>query len=199
MTIEQPQRRPGRPRNEDADREIIAATLRLLAEQGYERTSIEAVATMADVTRATVYRRYPTKPELVCAAVGSYPDDAELSDPDDVRGFLVNMMTTFREGVRECDGVAICSTLYLNRQEHPEMLEEFERRVIAPRQQRMRAVLDAGVANGVLRPALDSEMIVAMLFGAGIQRMLTGHDLPETWPERVVDAIWPLLAPAPTA
>ena len=62
MTIEQPQRRPGRPRNEDADREIIAATLRLLAEQGYERTSIEAVATMADVTRATVYRRYPTKP-----------------------------------------------------------------------------------------------------------------------------------------
>jgi hypothetical protein len=95
--------------------------------------------------------------------------------------------------------VAICSTLYLNRQEHPEMLEEFERRVIAPRQQRMRAVLDAGVANGVLRPALDSEMIVAMLFGAGIQRMLTGHDLPETWPERVVDAIWPLLAPAPTA
>src|SRR6267154_1333474 len=115
MTIEQPQRRPGRPRNEDADREIIAATLRLLAEQGYERTSIEAVAAEADVTRATIYRRYQSKPELVCAALGAYPDLAALKQPDDVREYLVHSMKAFRDGVRECDGVAICSTLYLNR------------------------------------------------------------------------------------
>ena len=48
-----------------------------------------------------------------------------------MREYLVDSMKAFRDGVRECDGVAICSTLYLNRQEHPEMLEEFARGNIA--------------------------------------------------------------------
>jgi AcrR family transcriptional regulator len=194
MSTDQQRRPPGRPRNEEADREIIAATLRLLAEQGYERTSVEAVAAEADVTRATVYRRYPSKSELVCAALGAYPDIRDLTEPTDVRDFLVHAMTAFRDGVRECDGVAICSTLYLNRHQHPEMLEEFARRVVEPRQARVRAVLDAGVERGSLRPGLDTGMIVSMLFGAGISRMLIGDDLPETWPQQVVDAVWPMLA-----
>ena len=45
--------------------------------QGYDRLSVEAVAAEADVTRATIYRRYPSKAELVCAALSAYPDDVE--------------------------------------------------------------------------------------------------------------------------
>ena len=197
MSTDQQRRPPGRPRSEEADREIIAATLRLLAEQGYERTSIEAVAAEAEVTRATVYRRYPTKPELVCAALGAYPDVDDINQPADVREYLVQAMTAFRDGVRECDGVAICSTLYLNRHQHPEMLDEFARRIVEPRQARVRAMLDAGVERGSLRSGLDTEMIVSMLFGAGIQQVLTGGDLSEAWPRRVVEGVWPLLAPPP--
>ena len=70
MTITDPTPRPpGRPRNQDADRQIVAATLRLLSREGYDRTSIEAVAAEAGVTRATVYRRYATKADMVTAAV----------------------------------------------------------------------------------------------------------------------------------
>jgi len=39
-------------------------------------------------------------------------------------------------------------------------------------------------------------MIVSMLFGAGIQQMLTGRTLARDWPERVVGAVWPMLEPA---
>jgi AcrR family transcriptional regulator len=188
-------RPPGRPRNEDADREIVAATLRLLAEQGYDRTSMEAVAAEADVTRATVYRRYASKAELVCAALSTYPEDVHISDPSDVRGFLVNLLSAFREGVQSCDGVAICSSLYLNRHEHPEMLDEFRRGVVEPRRQRMGSVLESAIAAGQVRAGVDVEMIVSMLFGAGIQHMLTGHTLPPGWPERAVAAVWPMLEP----
>ena len=189
-------RRPGRPRNEDADREIVAATLKLLAEQGYDRTSMEAVAAEADVTRATVYRRWPSKAALVCAALSAYPDVVHPSDPEDVRGFLVSMLSAFREGVQECDGVAICSSLYLNRDEHPEMLEEFRRSVVEPRMNRMSSMLEDAMAAGGVREGVDVEMIATMLFGAGIQRMLTGGTLPPEWPERAVAAVWPLLSPA---
>jgi AcrR family transcriptional regulator len=196
LTTDVPRRPPGRPRNEEADREIIAATLRLLPVQGYDRLSVEAVAAEADVTRATIYRRYPSKAELVCAALSAYPDDASVGDLADVRSYLVTLMAVFRSGIQECDGVAICSSLYLNRDEHPEMLEEFRRTVVDPRMERMRAVLEAAAAAGHVRKGIDVEMVVTMLFGAGIQRVLTGGTLDDAWPERVVAAAWPLLDPA---
>jgi AcrR family transcriptional regulator len=196
LTTDVPRRPPGRPRNEEADREIIAATLRLLPVQGYDRLSVEAVAAEADVTRATIYRRYPSKAELVCAALSAYPDDASVGDLADVRSYLVTLMALFRSGIQECDGVAICSSLYLNRDEHPEMLEEFRRTVVDPRMERMRAVLEAAAAAGHVRKDIDVEMVVTMLFGAGIQRVLTGGTLDDAWPERVVAAAWPLLDPA---
>lgn len=196
LTTAVQRRAPGRPRNEEADREIIAATLRLLPVQGYDRLSVEAVAAEADVTRATIYRRYPSKAELVCAALSAYPDDASVGDLADVRSYLVTLMAVFRAGIQECDGVAICSSLYLNREKHPEMLEEFRRSVVDPRMERMRAVLEAAAAAGHVREGIDVEMVVTMLFGAGIQRVLTGGTLDDAWPERVVAAAWPLLDPA---
>lgn len=196
LTTAEQRRPPGRPRNEEADREIIAATLRLLPLQGYDRLSVEAVAAEADVTRATIYRRYPSKAELVCAALNAYPDDASVGDLADLRGYLVTLMEIFRTGIQACDGVAICSSLYLNREQHPEMLEEFRRAVVEPRMDRMRSVLEAAAAAGHVRKGIDVEMIVTMLFGAGIQRVLTGGALDDAWPERVVAAAWPLLDPA---
>ena len=196
LTTAEQRRPPGRPRNEEADREIIAATLRLLPLQGYDRLSVEAVAAEADVTRATIYRRYPSKAELVCAALNAYPDDASVGDLADVRDYLVTLMEIFRTGIQACDGVAICSSLYLNREQHPEMLEEFRRAVVEPRMDRMRSVLEAAAAAGHVRKGIDVDMIVTMLFGAGIQRVLTGGALDDAWPERVVAAAWPLLDPA---
>ncbi|MGV0037047.1 TetR/AcrR family transcriptional regulator [Mycobacterium colombiense] len=49
--------------------ELLAATLRLLQEHGYNRLSVDAVATEAKASKATVYRRWPSKDELVLAAV----------------------------------------------------------------------------------------------------------------------------------
>jgi AcrR family transcriptional regulator len=195
-TTDQLRRPPGRPRNEGADREIIAATLRLLPQQGYDRLSVEAVAAEAGITRATIYRRYATKAELVCAALNAYPDTGSLEEPADVRTFLVTMLSAFREGVQKCDGIAICSSLYINRQAHPEMLDEFRRAVIDPRMGQMRSVLAEAAASGTVRAGLDVEMIVDMLFGAGVQRVLTGGVLAPEWPARAVDAVWPMLEPA---
>jgi AcrR family transcriptional regulator len=48
--------------------ELLAVTLRLLQEHGYDRLSLEAVATTARASKATLYRRWPTKAELVLAA-----------------------------------------------------------------------------------------------------------------------------------
>src|SRR5262250_1503083 len=64
-------RRAGRPRSEQADRAIIRATLDLFAESGAEGLCIEQVAARAGVGKATIYRRWPGKEDLLLDALGA--------------------------------------------------------------------------------------------------------------------------------
>lgn len=69
MSTETKSSGPGRPRDEDATAVILAATLRLLAERGYAGTSTADVAAAARASKATVYRRWPSKVVLVAEAI----------------------------------------------------------------------------------------------------------------------------------
>ena len=64
-------RRPGRPRSEQAEQAIIEATLDLFAEKGFEGVCVELVAARAGVGKATIYRRWANKEELLLAALSS--------------------------------------------------------------------------------------------------------------------------------
>ena len=74
---------PGRPRSPEADQAIVDAALVVFAEAGYEGLTIEAVAARAGVGKATVYRRYPGKAELVfhaasCLTGGDAPFQSKM-------------------------------------------------------------------------------------------------------------------------
>ena len=78
-------RRPiGRPRDERADRAILAAALELMAEHGVDDLRMDDVADRARVGKATIYRRYRSKDELVAAAVGALV--SEITVPTRVDG-----------------------------------------------------------------------------------------------------------------
>src|SRR5580704_13775479 len=81
-------RRPGRPRSEAAEQAIIEATLDVFAEKGFEGVCVELVAARAGVGKATIYRRWPNKEELLLAALGSlkspYPEPEGGSVRDDL-------------------------------------------------------------------------------------------------------------------
>ena len=64
-------RQLGRPRDPRVDAAIVDATLRLLAEGGYSSLTMEAVAALAGVGKATLYRRYAGKEQLVVDAVAT--------------------------------------------------------------------------------------------------------------------------------
>lgn len=97
--IEPPPAHPGRKRDHSRDGVILDSTLAVLAELGYDGTTIDLVAADAGMARATVYRRWPTKAELVVAAVRrmSQADvDLEgLPDTGTLRGDLLAMIRPF--------------------------------------------------------------------------------------------------------
>ncbi|MEM7405633.1 MAG: TetR/AcrR family transcriptional regulator [Pseudomonadota bacterium] len=88
--------RRGRPRNPAIDASLLECTVRLLAERGFEATTVDAVALACGITRATVYRRFPNKYALVEAAVEALlaqgvPQVEPGANPvEDIRALLHN-------------------------------------------------------------------------------------------------------------
>ena len=66
---EAPARGRGRPRSPEAEQAILNATLRMLGAKGVAGTTIEGVAADAGVGKTTIYRRWPTKTDLILAAI----------------------------------------------------------------------------------------------------------------------------------
>src|SRR5258707_14798249 len=72
--------------------EFLAVTLQLLQQHGYDRLTLDAVATTAHASKATLYRRWPTKAELVLAAfVEGVRQVAVVPDTGTLRGDLLQM------------------------------------------------------------------------------------------------------------
>jgi AcrR family transcriptional regulator len=81
---------PGRPRDPRRDQAIRDAVLTLLAEVGYERTSVDAIAAAAGVSKPTIYRRWPGKHALVADAIRTHPHMRAIPpDTGSLRGDLI--------------------------------------------------------------------------------------------------------------
>jgi AcrR family transcriptional regulator len=191
-TAAEPEKRtPGRPRSARAEQAIIDAVLDLLDDGvSIEALSIESVAARAGVGKATIYRRWPSKEDLVVDAVNAVKLPPPELAGESVRDDLVALLrATGHERDRGRAGVVVCVMSQLSR--NPELYGWYQR-VVEPRREIMREVLRRGIRAGQLRADLDIEVSVGLLVAPMIMQRtvrwnprLEGEDLAE----RVVDAV----------
>ena len=159
-------RRPGRPRSEQAEQAIIEATLDLFAEQGFEGVCVEAVAARAGVGKATIYRRWPNKEELLLAAFSSlkspFPEPKGVSVRDDLL-VMVEVMCADKADPRKSRRYAL---LLGEGEKYPRLMARYKETVVQPRRDAMRAVIRRGMETGELRPDTDVEVAMLTLTGA---------------------------------
>ncbi len=159
------QRRPGRPRSEQAEQAIIEATLDLFAEQGFEGVCVEGVAARAGVGKATIYRRWQNKEELLLAALGSmkspFPEPKGVSVRDD----LVAMFTVMCEDRADPRKARRYALLLGEGQKYPRLMARYKETVVEPRHDALRAVIRRGIATGELRADTDAEIARMALTG----------------------------------
>ena len=159
-------RRPGRPRSEQAEQAIIEATLDLFAEQGFEGVCVEAVAARAGVGKATIYRRWPNKEELLLAAFSSlkspFPEPKGVSVRDDLLA-MVEVMCADKADPRKSRRYAL---LLGDGERYPRLMARYKETIVEPRRDVMRAVIRRGVQTGELRPDTDVEIAMLTLTGA---------------------------------
>jgi AcrR family transcriptional regulator len=162
----QTSRRPGRPRSEQAEQAIIEATLDLFAEKGFEGVCVELVAARAGVGKATIYRRWPNKEELLLAAFGSlkspFPEPKGVSVREDLLA-MVEVMCADKADPRKARRYAL---LLGEGEKYPRLMARYKETVVQPRRDAMRAVMRRGIETGELRPDTDVEVAMLTLTGA---------------------------------
>ena len=183
-------RRPGRPRSERADQAIIDAALSLFAESGPEGLCIERVAARAGVGKATIYRRWPGKEDLLLAAVAALkapmPELAGRSARED----LVTLLGSMCQETTDPRRARQFALLLGEGAKYPRLMARYAETVLEPRREVIRTVLRRGIASGELRPDLDIDAALFMLIGAVVARR--GHEqhpVPPEYAERVVNEL----------
>jgi AcrR family transcriptional regulator len=163
-------RRPGRPRSEQAEQAIIDAALELFGERGVEGVCVEAVAARAGVGKATIYRRWSSKEELLMAALGSMK--SPMLDPatGNVRDDLIALLSILVRDVGDPRFARQFAMLHGEGEAYPRILARYTETVTEPRRQVIRAVLRRGVARGELRADLDVDVAMLALTGAVMAR-----------------------------
>lgn len=93
----EPKQAAGRPRDRHVDHAIAAATRELLAERGYAKLTVDAVASRAGVGKAAIYRRFATKQEMIFAATVHDMDEPPPPDSGSLQGDLAAVCRTIAE------------------------------------------------------------------------------------------------------
>ena len=172
MPDEHDRRQRGRPRSLESQGAILAATLEALAEVGYQRLTIQGVARRAGVSKATIYRWWPTKAALVLEAaadhlaIGLVPDSG--STATDLRSACEQLIATFSDPIA---GIVILAAI-ARVDDDPEMAAEFRRRWVYPWRVSAAAAFQRGVTRGDLSPDLDVNLALDILVGTVLQRTL---------------------------
>lgn len=190
-------RAPGRPRSAEADDAILEAAFEQLAETGFEGLSIEAVAARAGVGKATVYRRYSCKVELVAAACRAHADlGSEGPDTGSLRTDLRAVLGTLAHVLTATPVGRVMPTLVADKVRVP-ALDAEQRAIVREKRRRHRAVIDRAVARGELAHDADPELVIDACVGPVFYRFLvSGADLDDAYLDALVDAVVRAFAPA---
>lgn len=178
----------GRPRSEQADTAIAAAVRDLLATSGYARLTMDHVAYTAGVSKATIYRRWHNKAEMVAECVsGLSYDMIRFPDTGDTRGDLVDYLRSMVEAIFDPRG-AMVTNLLAEFLHHPELAAAFRERIPVRYDAQYRAMIDRCVARGDVRSDVEPDLVGNLLIGAVYHRvLLMGQPVDDTAVEAIVD------------
>ena len=181
-----------RPRVEgEREEQILDATVRLLLEVGYDRLTLDAVALEARASKATLYRRWSGKAEIVVDAIARTKRCGGSVDPDTgtLRGDLM-AMACCDGGLTDDAPLSVVAGLMSAMKHDHELTRAIQERFLAPRIQIGRIVFERAQRRGEIEPDVDIELLFDVLPGMVMNRRLVlGKPVDEDFIAHVIDDV----------
>jgi AcrR family transcriptional regulator len=193
--------RAGRRLDRSLDTAILDAVLVGLAEQGYDRMSMDDIASRAGVGKAAIYRRWSSKATVVTDAIAHWRRQLGPVEPPNtgsLRGdveALVGLVPDFNDAdtsaIKVIVGVATAAV------HSPVLAAALDDLALSTPRQMIRTVLDHAVARGEIPAGRDLTLVPDVAVGLNILRVLTGRPVDRVFVRRVLEEVIVPLASAP--
>ena len=168
---------------------IFDSVFALLAEVGYDRMTMDAVAARAHVSKATIYRNWPEKPELVAAALSyRFKDSPPLPDCGSLRGDLLAILTAACQAGNGLDGEVIVGVMTAAAR-NPVLAQTMHEAMYEKKHAAHQAVIRRAVQRGEVPPDTDPHLLHEVLHSMLLTRRLESLQLDDEFARHVVDDV----------
>jgi AcrR family transcriptional regulator len=178
------------------ERAILGAVIDVIAEVGYEALTMDAVAARAGASKATIYRRWQGKADMVRAALDAYDAErnAEAPDTGTLRGDLVGVLETLRTTVTPAY-IALTGGLARAMRTDPELAASMRAHMEDEELSPFAAALERAMARGELTPDVDATLLHDVAESMLAHRITVQMPIDDAFIVRVVDdVLLPVLA-----
>jgi AcrR family transcriptional regulator len=181
--------RHGRPRSEKARQAILHAAAELLVDHGLDAVSMDTVAEQAGVSKATIYRWWPTKETLALdALLNEWSGDPDDPDTGTLNGDLLALLHPWARLVVSRPYARVIAALLTKAHSDPAFAEDYVAHLITPRRDRARPAFDRAIERGEIAPDAPVEVTLDLVYGGLYHRLLHGHAaLDQAFVDDVVD------------
>src|ERR1700739_381903 len=181
----------GRPRSEESEEAILAATLQLLTEKPLRDISMEEIARKAGVGKATIYKWWPSKAYVALDAFlrnvsRRVPTPDTGAAKSDIQQQLRSGMVFYRSPAGRILGQFVAEA-----QSDKEFASLFRERFLKPRREATGVIFDRGVQRGEIDQNLDRELVLDLIYGAAVYRLMVRHaPLDRKMADRIVSTLF---------
>jgi len=189
----------GRPRSEKARQAILGAAMEILLDQGLHAMSMDDVARRAGVSKATIYRWWPSKERLALDALAAEWASSAPADQRDTGTLRGDLLARLRPWVRQLNRrpyARVVAGLVAAAQTDAEFADLYRQHFVQPRRDATRDLLVRARDRGEIAVDTDLEVALDLLYGPIYHRLLHGHaPLTERFAQHVIDAVIAAMSP----
>lgn len=191
--------RAGRPTRAQAEArhiELLESALDHFLDQGYERATIEAIAASVNMTKRTIYARYPEKEALFMAAVqraieqaAAQPQNRPARAEGDLETRLTAIALARLDMVKTPQGLKLQRIIDTESYRFPVILTMFYEKISLPTVQVLAEIMEQETRAGTLHiedPLLAANIFLSMVVGGPVRAYMTGNTMPPDALDRYV-------------
>lgn len=182
----------GRPRSEDVDSGILESVLDALAQGGLAGVRIERIAANAGVSKASIYRRYESKEDLILAAIQHMRQQVPVvPTTGTARERLLALLSGTRANMSRSRDARVMMAVMNSHEQESDLAHLVYERILQPRRELLRSIIAEGIASGEFSASIDIEVMTPLLVGPmlylGMWSMI--DSVAQTRTEEILDAL----------